>query len=104
MLSIGTGLRSRYQIDMIGHQAIRQDLDLEGVAPLCNELEIALVILDTKKCLAPASWCARGAAGGPILACATSSSLSRRAHRLAGARKKCLLSAVSKLSDVIGKV
>jgi hypothetical protein len=33
-------------MDMIGHQAIRQDLDLESVAPLCHELDVyvALVI------------------------------------------------------------
>jgi hypothetical protein len=47
-------LRYRYQMDMIGHQAIRQDLDLEGVAPLCHELEIALVIFVTKERLLPA--------------------------------------------------
>ena len=42
-------LRYCYQMDMIGHQAIRQDLDLESVAPLCHELDVALVIFVTGK-------------------------------------------------------
>jgi hypothetical protein len=41
--------RYRYQMDMIGHQAIRHDLDLESVAPLCHELDVALVIFVTEK-------------------------------------------------------
>jgi hypothetical protein len=40
-------LRYCYQMDMIGHQAIRQDLDLESVAPLCHELDVAPVIFVT---------------------------------------------------------
>jgi hypothetical protein len=36
-------------MDMIGHQAIRQDLDLESVAPLCHEPDVALVIFVTEK-------------------------------------------------------
>jgi hypothetical protein len=47
-------LRYCYQMDMIGHQAIRQDLDLERVAPLCHELDVALVIFVTEKRLLPA--------------------------------------------------
>jgi hypothetical protein len=47
-------LRYCYQMDMIGHQATRQDLDLESVAPLCHELDVALVIFVTKKRLLPA--------------------------------------------------
>jgi hypothetical protein len=42
-------LRYRYQMDMIGHQAIRQDLDLESAAPLCHELDVALEISVTEK-------------------------------------------------------
>jgi hypothetical protein len=38
---------------MIGHQAIRQDLDLESVAPLCHEFDVALVIFVTEKLLLP---------------------------------------------------
>jgi hypothetical protein len=37
-----------------GHEAIRQDLDLESVAPLCHELDVALVIFVTEKRLLPA--------------------------------------------------
>jgi hypothetical protein len=54
-------------MDMIGHQAIRQDLDLESVAPLCHELDVALVNFVAEKSLLPAvsalsdvmrkSWC-----------------------------------------------
>jgi hypothetical protein len=47
-------LRYCYQMDMIGHQAIRQDLDLESVAPLCHEPDVALVIFVTKERLLPA--------------------------------------------------
>jgi hypothetical protein len=36
-------------MDMIGHQAIRQDLDLETVARLCHEVDVALVIFVTEK-------------------------------------------------------
>jgi hypothetical protein len=36
-------------MDMIGHQAMRHDLDLESVAPLCHELDVALVIFVTEK-------------------------------------------------------
>jgi hypothetical protein len=36
-------------MDMIEHQAIRQDLDLESVAPLCHELDVAMVIFVTEK-------------------------------------------------------
>jgi hypothetical protein len=43
-----------YQMDMIGHQAIRQDLDLESVAPLCHEFDVALLIFVTEKRLLPA--------------------------------------------------
>jgi hypothetical protein len=39
---------------MIGHQATRQDLDLESVAPLCHELDVALVIFVTEKRSLPA--------------------------------------------------
>jgi hypothetical protein len=38
-------------MDMIRHQAIRQDLDLESVAPLCHEFDVALAILVTKRSL-----------------------------------------------------
>jgi hypothetical protein len=41
-------------MDMIGHQAICQDLDLESVAPLCYELDVTLVTFVTKKRLLPA--------------------------------------------------
>jgi hypothetical protein len=41
-------------MDMIGHQAIRQDLDLDSVAPLCHELDAAMVIFVTEKRLLPA--------------------------------------------------
>jgi hypothetical protein len=41
-------------MDMIGHQAIRQDLDLESVAPFCHELDVALVNFVTEKRLLPA--------------------------------------------------
>jgi hypothetical protein len=47
-------LRHCYQMDMIGHQAMRHDLDLESVAPLCHELDVALVIFVTEKRLLPA--------------------------------------------------
>jgi hypothetical protein len=40
-------------MDIIGRQAIRQDLDLESVAPLCHELDEALVIFATEKRLLP---------------------------------------------------
>jgi hypothetical protein len=36
------------------HQAIRQDLDLESVAPLCHELDVELAIFATEKRLLPA--------------------------------------------------
>jgi hypothetical protein len=41
-------------MDTIGHQAIRQDLDLESVAPICHELDVTLVIFVTEKRLLPA--------------------------------------------------
>jgi hypothetical protein len=46
--------RYSYQMDMVGHQAMRQDLDLESVAPLCHELDVALVISVTESRLLPA--------------------------------------------------
>jgi hypothetical protein len=41
-------------MDMIGYQAIRQDLDLESVAPICHEVDITLVNFVTEKRLLPA--------------------------------------------------
>jgi hypothetical protein len=38
-----------YQMDMIGQQAIRQDLDRERVSQLCHELDVAMVIFVTEK-------------------------------------------------------
>jgi hypothetical protein len=34
-------------MDMIGHQAIRQDLDLESLAPLCHELDVMLLAMSS---------------------------------------------------------
>jgi hypothetical protein len=41
-------------MDMIAHQAMRQDLELESVAPICHELDVTLVIFVTEKRLLPA--------------------------------------------------
>jgi hypothetical protein len=35
--------------DMIGHQAVRQNLDLDGAAPPCKKAEVALIVLVTKE-------------------------------------------------------
>jgi hypothetical protein len=51
--SIG-GLRNRGQMDMIGHQAARPDLDLVSAAPSSHQFQVALVIFVTKENLLPA--------------------------------------------------
>jgi hypothetical protein len=48
-VSVTGTLRYCYQMDMIGHQAMRHDLDLESVAPLCHELDVTLVIFVTER-------------------------------------------------------
>jgi hypothetical protein len=40
-------LRNRDQMDMIGHQAVRPDLDLVSAAPLSHRSQVALVIFVT---------------------------------------------------------
>ena len=47
-------LRHRDQVDMIGHQAVRPDLDLVSAAPLPHQFQVALVIVVTKERLLPA--------------------------------------------------
>ena len=42
-------LRNRDQMDVIGHQAVRPDLDLVSAAPLCHQFQVALVIFITKE-------------------------------------------------------
>jgi hypothetical protein len=42
-------MRYCYQMDMVGYQAIRQDLDFESVAPICLELDVALIIFVIEK-------------------------------------------------------
>jgi len=43
-------------MDMIGHEAVRQDLDLEDAAPFSHEFKVALVICVTKeRLLSPVS-------------------------------------------------
>jgi hypothetical protein len=37
------------QMDMIGHQAVRQNLDLDGAATLCKKADVALIVLVTKE-------------------------------------------------------
>jgi hypothetical protein len=37
------------EMDVIGHEAIRQNLDFKGAAPLSKKFEVALVILITEK-------------------------------------------------------
>jgi hypothetical protein len=37
------------EMDVIGHEAIRQNLDFKGAAPMCKKFEVALVILITEK-------------------------------------------------------
>ncbi len=39
-------VRNCDKMDMIGHQAVRPDLDLAGGAPLRHQLQVALVIWD----------------------------------------------------------
>ena len=41
-------------MDMIGHQAVRQDLNLVSAAPFCHQFQVALVIFITKERLLPA--------------------------------------------------
>jgi hypothetical protein len=42
------------QMDMIGHQAVRQNLDLDGAAPR-KKVEVALIVPVTKECLLAAA-------------------------------------------------
>ena len=48
-------LRYCYQMDVIGHQAIRQDLDLDSVAPLCHELDVLVIFVTEKRPLSAVS-------------------------------------------------
>jgi hypothetical protein len=41
-------------MDMIGHQAVRQDLNLVSAAPFCHQFQVVLVVFVTKKRLLPA--------------------------------------------------
>jgi len=47
-------LRNRYQMDMIGHQAACQDLNLVSAAPFSHQFQVVLVIFVAKKRLLPA--------------------------------------------------
>jgi hypothetical protein len=42
-------LRYRDQMDMIGQQAVRPDLDIVSLAPMSHQFPVALVIFVTKK-------------------------------------------------------
>jgi hypothetical protein len=42
-------LRYRDQMDMIGQQAVRPDLDIVSFAPMSHRFQVALVIFVTKK-------------------------------------------------------
>ena len=37
------------EVDMVGHQAVRPDLDVMGAAPLRHQFEVGLVILLAKE-------------------------------------------------------
>ena len=50
--SVG-GLRHGDQMDMVGHQAVRPDLNLLGTAPLRHQFAGSLVVLVAKERLLP---------------------------------------------------
>ncbi len=51
--SIGR-LRNRDQMDMVGHQAVCQDVDVVNAAPVRHQFQVALVVVVAKERLLPA--------------------------------------------------
>jgi len=69
------------EMDVIGHQAVRTDLDLVGGAPLRHELQVRLVIFIAKERLLPAV-----SPLGDVVKRASSSSLGTRGESVSTRR------------------